>query len=106
MSQDSATGTGATNAAAGAGAAGPGASGPSTSRPPLPPDAGVHSLQLDIDQTRDELAATLDDIFATFNPAIQIRSHPVLFTALFLGAVAAATGAFLSLRRGRARGQR
>ena len=67
---------------AGAGAAGPGASGPSTSRPPLPPDAGVHSLQLDIDQTRDELAATLDDLFATFNPAVQIRSHPVLFTAL------------------------
>ncbi|NEN05502.1 DUF3618 domain-containing protein [Diaminobutyricibacter tongyongensis] len=79
---------------------------PSISRPPLPPDAGVHSLQLDIDQTRDELAATLDDLFATFNPAVQIRSHPVLFASLFLAAVAAATGAVLTFRRGRARARR
>jgi hypothetical protein len=79
---------------------------PSTARPPLPPDAGVHSLQLDIVQTRDELAATLDDIFVTFNPAVQIRSHPVLFASLFLGATAAAVGAVLTLRRGRARGRR
>jgi hypothetical protein len=81
-------------------------SGPSTTRPPLPPNAGVHSLQLDIAQTRDELAATLDDLFATFNPAVQIRSHPVLFAALFLGAAAAATAAVLGLRRGRTRGRR
>ena len=79
---------------------------PSTSRPPLPPGAGVHSLQLDIAQTRDELAATLDDLFATFNPAVQLRSHPVLFASLFLAAVAAATGAVVTLRRGRARARR
>lgn len=81
-------------------------SGPSTSRPPLPPDAGVNSLQLDIVQTRDELAATLDDLFATFNPAVQIRSHPVLFASLFLAATAAAAGAVLRLRRGRTRARR
>ena len=81
-------------------------SAPSTSRPPLPPNAGVHTRQLDIEQTRDELAATLDDIFTTFNPAVQIRSHPVLFAGLFLGAAAAATAAVLSLRRGRARARR
>ncbi len=79
---------------------------PSTSRLPLPPDAGPHSLQLDIEQTRDELAATLDDLFATFNPAVQIRSHPVLFASLFLAATAAAVGAVLTLRRGRARARR
>lgn len=79
---------------------------PSTSRPPLPPNAGVNSLQLDIVQTRDELAATLDDLFATFNPAVQIRSHPVLFASLFLAATAAAVGAVLRLRRGRARARR
>lgn len=79
---------------------------PSISRPPLPPNAGVHSLQLDIEQTRDELAATLDDLFATFNPGVQIRSHPVLFASLFLAATAAATGAVLTLRRGRARARR
>ncbi len=80
--------------------------GPSTARPGLSPDAGVHSLQLDIDQTRDELAATLDDLFATFNPAVQIRSHPVLYASLFLAAIAAATAAILNLRRGRNRARR
>ncbi len=81
-------------------------SGPSTARPALPPGAGVHSLQLDIVQTRDELAATLDDLFATFNPAVQIRSHPVLYASIFLAATAAATAAILTLRRGRARARR
>ena len=79
---------------------------PSTSRPPLPPEAGVHTRQLEIAQTRDELAATLDDLSATFNPAVQIRSHPVLFAALFLGATAAAAAAVLNLRRGRADARR
>lgn len=75
-------------------------------RPPLPPDAGVHSRQLDIEQTRDELARTLDDIFATFNVGVQVRSHPVLFGTLFLAAAAAATAAVVTLRRGRTRGSR
>lgn len=92
MTADSSSGTGA-----------PVPSAPSTTRPPLPPDAGVHTRQLDIEQTRDELAATLDDLFATFNPAVQIRSHPVLFAGIFLGATVAATAAVLRLRRGRAR---
>ncbi|HEY2555949.1 MAG TPA: DUF3618 domain-containing protein [Diaminobutyricibacter sp.] len=102
MTQDGTARPGST----GPSATGPSASGPSTSRPPLPPNAGVHTRQLDIEQTRDELAATLDDLFATFNPAVQIRSHPVLFAALFLGATAAAAAAVLTLRRGRASGRR
>lgn len=75
-------------------------------RAPLPKDAGIHVLQLDLEQTRDELASTLDDLFATFNLRVQIRSHPVMFAGLFLGALGAAVGAVLLLSRGRSRGAR
>ena len=72
-------------------------------RAPLPDGAGIPTIKLDLEQTRDELASTLDDLFATFNPGVQIRSHPVLFVGLFLGAVAAAAGAVAMLTRGRSR---
>ncbi|MFF1635389.1 DUF3618 domain-containing protein [Leifsonia sp. NPDC058248] len=75
-------------------------------RPPLPKDAGIHTIQLDLEQTRDEVASTLDDLFATFNPGVQIRSHPVFFAGLFLAMVGAAAGAVLMLTRGRSRGGR
>ena len=75
-------------------------------RAPLPKDAGIHVLQLDLEHTRDELATTLDDLFATFNLRVQIRSHPMLFTGLFLAAVGAAVGAVVLLTRGRSRGAR
>ncbi|GAA1448449.1 DUF3618 domain-containing protein [Leifsonia poae] len=75
-------------------------------RPPLPKDAGIHTIQLDLEQTRDELASTLDDLFATFNPGVQIRSHPVLAVGLFLGTLAATAGAVVLLVRGRSRGPR
>ena len=69
-------------------------------RPPLPKDAGIHTIQLDLERTRDDLASTLDDLFATLNPGVQIRSHPILAAALFLGALAAAVGAVLTLTGG------
>lgn len=72
-------------------------------RPPLPQGAGIPTIKLDLEQTRDELASTLDDLFATFNPGVQIRSHPVLAIGLLLGAVAAAVGAVALLTRGRSR---
>jgi hypothetical protein len=72
-------------------------------RPPIPDGAGIPTIKLDLEQTRDELASTLDDLFATFNPGVQIRSHPVLFVGLFLGVVAAAAGAVAMLTRGRSR---
>jgi hypothetical protein len=74
-------------------------------RPPLPKGAGMNQLKLDLEVTRDELATTLDDLFATFNIRVQIRSHPVFFTGLFLVVAGAAAGAavLLTQRRGRAR---
>jgi hypothetical protein len=74
-------------------------------RPPLPPGAGINSIKLDIEVTRDELASTLDDLFATFNPRVQIRSHPVFFAGFFLAVAGAAAGiaVLLTRRRGRAR---
>ena len=75
-------------------------------RPPLPPGAGINTIKLDIEVTRDELASTLDDLFATFNPGVQIRSHPVLAVGLFLGTLAATAGAVVLLVRGRSRGPR
>ncbi|WP_285114705.1 hypothetical protein [Leifsonia sp. fls2-241-R2A-40a] len=74
-------------------------------RPPLPKGAGINQLKLDLEVTRDELASTLDDLFATFNIRVQIRSHPAFFTGVFLVLAGAAAGitALLVRRRGRAR---
>jgi hypothetical protein len=74
-------------------------------RPPIPAGAGINTLKLDIEVTRDELAGTLDDLFATFNPRVQIRSHPTFFVGLFLAIAGGAAGiaVLLTRRRGRAR---
>jgi hypothetical protein len=66
----------------------------------------MNVLQLDLEKTRDELASTLDDLFATFNIRVQIRSHPVFFAGFFLAIVGAATGAVVLLTRGRSRVRR
>lgn len=73
-------------------------------RPPLPKGAGVNMLKLDLEVTRDELATTLDDLFATFNLRVQIRSHPAFFTGVFLTLAGAGAGIAVLLlrRRGRA----
>lgn len=73
-------------------------------RPPVPKGAGINTLKLDLEVTRDELARTLDDLFATFNLRVQIRSHPAFFAGLFLAVVGGAAGiaTLLVRRRGRA----
>lgn len=73
-------------------------------RPPLPKGSGINSLKLDLEVTRDELASTLDDLFATFNLRVQIRSHPAFFAGVFLALTGAAAGiaTLLVRRRGRA----
>jgi hypothetical protein len=73
-------------------------------RPPVPKGAGINTLKLDLEVTRDELASTLDDLFATFNLRVQIRSHPAFFAGLFLAVMGGAAGiaALLVRRRGRA----
>jgi hypothetical protein len=78
---------------------------PSGSRPPLQKGAGMNTIRLDIEVTRDEVATTLDDIFATFDPRVRIRSHPVVAAGVLLGVTAAAAGvAVLLFRRGRRAG--
>lgn len=75
---------------------------PGTERPPLPKDAGMNTIKLDLEVTRNELASTLDDLFATFNPRIQLRSHPVAAGAVLLSIAAAAAGVVaLLVRKGR-----
>lgn len=64
----------------------------SPSRPPLPKGAGMNTIKLDLEVTRSELASTLDDLFATFNPRVQIRSHPIAAGGVLLGIAAAAAG--------------
>lgn len=73
-------------------------------RPPVPKGAGINTLKLDLEVTREELASTLDDLFATFNLRVQIRSHPTFFAGLFLAVLGGAAGiaALLVRRRGRA----
>lgn len=63
---------------------------------------GMNTLKLELEETRDELATTLDDLFATFNPFVQIRSHPVVSAAVLL-AVVGGTAALVA--RGLSRGR-
>jgi hypothetical protein len=63
----------------------------------------MNTIKLDLERTRDELASTLDDLFATFNIRVQIRSHPAFFSALFLGVAGAAAGIVVLLTRKRSR---
>lgn len=72
-------------------------------RPPLAPGAGVNTIKLDIERTRDELASTLDDLFATFNVRVQIRSHPGLFAGVFVVIAGAAAGIVALAERRRSR---
>ena len=74
-------------------------------RPPLAPGAGVNTIKLDLERTRDELATTLDDLFATFNLRVQIRSHPGYFAGVFLMIAGAAAGIVTLLARNRSRGR-
>lgn len=74
-------------------------------RPPLAPGAGINVIKLDIERTRDELAATLDDLFATFNLRVQIRSNPGVFTGVFLLIAAAAAGLVVLRTRKSSRGR-
>lgn len=76
---------------------------PATTRPPLPKGAGMNTIQLDLEVTRSELAHTLDDIFATFNPRIQLRSHPIAAGGALLALAAAAAGVAALLIRKRRR---
>lgn len=63
---------------------------------------GMNTLKLELEETRDQLAGTLDDIFATFNVRVQIRSHPVAAAAVFLAVLG---GAAALVARGVARGR-
>lgn len=65
-------------------------------------DKGMNTLKLELEETRDQLASTLDDIFATFNPRVQIRSHPVVAAAVCLAVLG---GAAALVARGIARGR-
>jgi hypothetical protein len=70
-------------------------------RPPLPHGAGVNSIQLDLAATRDELAGTLDDLFAKFNLRLIATSRPVVFAGLVVATTAAAVLVIATRRRGR-----
>ena len=72
---------------------------PGPGRPPLPKGAGMNTIKLDLEVTRDELASTLDDLFAWFNPRLQIKSHPVFFAGVFLAVAGTAAGVVALLTR-------
>lgn len=63
---------------------------------------GMNTLKLELEETRDQLAGTLDDIFATFNVRVQIRSHPIGAASVFLAVLG---GAAALVARGIARGR-
>jgi hypothetical protein len=70
-------------------------------RPSVPKGSGIHTIQLDLETTRDELAHTLDDLFAKFNLRLIATSRPVLFGALVVVTTAAAGFAISARRRER-----
>lgn len=71
--------------------------GSAADRPPLPPGAGLNSLQLDVEQTREHLAETLDLLFRKFDVRTAARAH-VPTTLVVLGGVAAAIAAIIVWR--------
>ncbi len=81
---------------------------------PAPPadDAGVHTLRLDADRTRDELAGTLDEIAHRLSPdgiresaSRSFHEHPVRIVASAVGAAAAIGGIIaLGIMAGRRHG--
>lgn len=75
---------------------------PAAARPPLPPNAGIHAIQLELETTREELAHSLDDLFAAFNLRLLVRSRPAVFGALVLAGGAFLGARVLARRRGRA----
>jgi hypothetical protein len=76
---------------------------PGAGRPPLPKDAGMNTIKLDLEVTREELATTLDDLFAWFNIRLQVRSHPGFFVGAGLAVAGAAAGIVaLAIRKRRA----
>ncbi|ODA90956.1 hypothetical protein ATY41_07815 [Leifsonia xyli subsp. xyli] len=68
----------------------------------MSPAKGINTLKLELEETREELAGTLDDLFATLNPRVQIRSHPMVAMVLFAGLLGgAATLLYQSVARER-----
>ncbi|WP_233265596.1 hypothetical protein [Leifsonia sp. AG29] len=52
----------------------------------------MNTIKLDLEVTREELATTLDDLFAWFNIRLQVRTHPVFFAGAALAVAGAAAG--------------
>jgi hypothetical protein len=74
-------------------------------RPKLPADAGINSRVLDLELTREELALSLDELFAKFNLRLIITSRPAIFAGIFLiGTVASSIAVVSSVRRRDRRG--
>ena len=74
-------------------------------RPPLPKGAGINSLKLDLEVTRDELASHARRPVRDVQRPGADPVPPVFFTGLFLALTGAAAGiaTLLLRRRGRAR---
>ena len=73
-------------------------------RPEVPDDAGMDSRKLDLELTRNELAETLDLLFAKFNLRLMVQDRPVLFGALGLAGIASVVLGVLAILRKRGRG--
>lgn len=64
-------------------------------RPQLPDGAGLNSLQLDVEQTREHLAETLDLLFQKFDVRTAVRVHVPTSLVIAACVAVAATGVII-----------
>ena len=76
---------------------------PSLARPPLPENAGMNTIRLDLALTRDELAATVRQLAAKLNPGRLLSEHSgrILLIGLTLVTVAGSIAVHVADRRSR-----
>lgn len=77
----------------------------SVARPPLPDDAGINTIRLDLALTRDELAVTAEQLRAKLDPRRLVNGNPTgtLAVVLTMIAVVGSIAVHVAERRSRER---
>ena len=77
----------------------------SVARPPLPDDAGINTIRLDLELTRDEIAVTAAQLRAKLDPRRLVNDNPTGALAVVITAITAvgSIAVHIAERRGRER---
>lgn len=75
----------------------------SVARPPLPDDAGINTIRLDLALTRDELAVTAEQLRAKLDPRRLVNGNPTGTLAVVLTMIAVAGSIAVHVAESRSR---